>query len=124
MERVVWGSVFALALIALIYFWSRKYDYKFASEPGKARIEAESRNFARLLVAEIKLFEDYKVRRGLETNQLYESLRNEIEAARKKYKRRIPYPELDKYFEEALIDILADGDKSKLGKAEIKKPSE
>ncbi len=56
-----------------------------------------------------------KLKRGLRNNNLYESLRDEIGEARKKYKMRVPNAEFESYFDDTLIEILADGDKSKLG---------
>jgi hypothetical protein len=107
--------IIALAVFFFIiaYFLLRKFSVNSSNETKS--LESDARKFARLLVSEIKLYEDYKVQRGLKKNNLYESLEDEIESARKKYKKRVPDEEFDKYFEDALADILADGDKSRLG---------
>ena len=61
------------------------------------------------------IYENYKFERGLKNNNLYESLCDEIEEARKKYKKRVPNLEFESYFDDVLVEILADGDKGKLG---------
>ena len=94
-------------IVALYFIFGRKND--------STRLENDAERFAKLLVSEIKLYENYKVERGLRNNNLYESLRDEIGEARKKYKMRILNAEFEKYFDDALVEILADGDKGKLG---------
>jgi hypothetical protein len=96
-----------LATIALYFIFGRKNN----SSP---RLKNDAKRFARLLVSEIKLYESYKIERGIKNNNLYESLRNEIEEARKKYKKRISDAKFERFFDDALIEILAIGDKSKL----------
>jgi hypothetical protein len=98
----------AVSVIAALYFFPGR-------ENNSNRLENDAKRFARLLVSEIKLYENYKVERGLRNNNLYESLYIEIGEARKKYKMRVPNVELDKYFDDALVEVLADGDKGKLG---------
>ena len=77
--------------------------------------EVDAKRFARLLVSEIKLYETYKIERGLKNNNLYESLKDEITEAQKKYRNRIPKADFERFFDDALIEVLADGDKDKLG---------
>jgi hypothetical protein len=87
----------------------------FGGKSGSISIEKDAKRFAKLLISEIKLSEPYKVERGLKNNNLYESLKDEMETARKKYKKRIQNAEYEKHFEDCLVEILANGDKSKLG---------
>lgn len=87
----------------------------FGGKNDSTLLENDAKRFAKLLIAEIKLYENYKFERGLKNNNLYESLRDEIEEARKKYKKRVPNAEFERCFDDVLIEVLADGDRSKLG---------
>jgi ABC-type transport system involved in cytochrome bd biosynthesis fused ATPase/permease subunit len=100
--------VATLSLLVLIFF--------LLSGLKGSQSEDDAKKFARLLVAEIKLYNDYKMQRGLRNNNLYESLRDEIEEAAKTYRKRVPNPEYFQYFNDALVNVLADGDKDKLGR--------
>lgn len=75
----------------------------------------DAKRLAKLLVAEIKLYQTYKVEKGLKNNNLSETLCDEIEQARKKYQKRFFGAEFENYFDAALVEILADGDRSKFG---------
>lgn len=77
----------------------------------------EARRFARLLVSEIKLYNEDAVRRGREQRDLYARLREDIDRSREMFERRIP-PEIRTtrdYFHEELVRILGDGDSDALG---------
>ena len=100
--------IISILLIIVLYFI-------FGGKNASALSENDAKRFAKLLIAEIKLYENYKVERGLKNNNLYESLRDEIEEARRKYKKRVPNAEFESYFDDVLVEILADGDRSKLG---------
>jgi hypothetical protein len=79
-----------------------------------------ARRYARLLVSEIKLYNEAAVRAGREKRDLLTRLRPEIERARRLYEERIP-PSIGaraKYFQEELVHTLADGDAALLGSAE------
>jgi CHASE1-domain containing sensor protein len=103
------GVLISIIVLALaIYFLTNRNGSQNLLEKDAAR-------FARLLISEIKLYENYKVERGLKTGNLYDSLRDEIEEARKKFRKRIQGRDFEHYFDDALVDVLADGDKSKLG---------
>ena len=103
----------SLAIVILFFVLRRKpaETKSGAREP----IDNDARRFARMLVTEIKLYNEYKVQRGLKNNNLYDSLQLEIEAARNLYQKRITGSDFQGHFDEALMEILADGDKSKLG---------
>jgi len=77
----------------------------------------EARRFARLLVSEIKLYNEEEVERGRANNDLYQRLRDDIDRSREMFEKRIP-PEVREsrdYFREELIRVLADGDADALG---------
>jgi len=107
MQNLILGMI-ALGVIILIHYF-------FFRKEVKPQVENDAVRFARLLVAEIKLNNDYKVQRGLKNNNLYESMKDEIDEARNKYKKRISDESLEGKFDNALIEILADGDKNRLG---------
>lgn len=77
----------------------------------------DARRFARLLVSEIKLYNEQKVREGREARDLYERLRDAIDRSREMYDKRVQSTVASKfdYFHYELINTLAEGDESKLG---------
>ena len=77
----------------------------------------EAMRFARLLVSEIKLYNEAKVQQGRSNNGIYNLMRDDIERSRQLYKERVPEPirSLTNYFNDELIRILADGDASAMG---------
>ena len=92
-----------------------------AAESAAARPEKEdgtsARRYARLLVSEIKLYNESAVRLGRQKRDLLERLKPEIERARKLYSQRIS-PSIDargSLFQQELVQTLADGDVSLLG---------
>ncbi len=90
-----------------------------ASPPGPdlARQHDDARRLARLLVSEIKLYNEDKVVLGRKTRDIYQKLREDIERSRKVYMERVS-PEVrvsTDYFQQELVACLADGDESLLG---------
>jgi hypothetical protein len=81
------------------------------------RLHTDARRFARLLVSEIKLYNEQKVREGRERGDLYTRLREEIERSRQMYEKRVAPPVAARfdYFHHELVNTLAEGDPSKLG---------
>ncbi|MDQ3686728.1 MAG: GAF domain-containing protein [Acidobacteriota bacterium] len=76
-----------------------------------------ARRFARLLVSEIKLYNEQKVREGRVEGDLYSRLREDIDRSRQMYDKRIT-PEVAgryDYFHQELVNTLAEGDSSKFG---------
>lgn len=73
-----------------------------------------ARRYARLLVSEIKLYNEGAVRVGREKRDLGRRLRDEIDRARRLYEQRIgpSLPDRDVYFHQELVQTLADGDAS------------
>ncbi len=81
--------------------------------------EQGARRYARLLVSEIKLYNEAAVRAGREQRDLLRRLGPEIERARRLYEERVS-PRLAArtvYFHQELVQTLADGDPGLLGKA-------
>jgi predicted nucleic acid-binding Zn-ribbon protein len=76
-----------------------------------------ARRYARLLVSEIKLYNEAAVHIGRQKRDLLERLKPEIDRARKLYTQRIS-PAVDAratLFQQELVQTLADGDASLLG---------
>ena len=79
--------------------------------------EDAARRYARLLVSEIKLYNEAAVKEGRERRDLVARLRAAIERARRAYEARIA-PDLavrDAVFQEELVRTLANGDAGVLG---------
>ncbi len=78
----------------------------------------EARRFARLLVSEIKLYNEDDVERGRTDKNLRDRLKDDIERSKEMYEKRIPADvrEGNDYFLDELVRILADGDPDALGR--------
>jgi len=88
-----------------------------ALSPEEEARHEEARRFARLLVSEIKLYNEAEVERGRANNDLYQRLKEDIDRSREMFDKRIP-PEVRAvrdYFHEELVRVLADGDSNALG---------
>ncbi len=83
---------------------------------GNGSDEEAARRYARLLVSEIKLYNESAVRQGREQGDLRTRLRAEIDRARRTYLDRVPatVAARDSYFETELVQTLAGGDSSTL----------
>jgi hypothetical protein len=77
----------------------------------------EARRFARLLVSEIKLYNETKVDAGRKNKDLYERLKEDIDRSRQMYDERIhdDVRKTSNYFYDELVRILADGHADALG---------
>jgi len=77
----------------------------------------EARRFARLLVSEIKLYNEPKVDLGRKNKDLYERLKEDIDRSRQMYDERIAEDvrQVSNYFYDELVRILADGRPDALG---------
>jgi hypothetical protein len=86
-----------------------------SAEEQKAHDDA--RRFARLVVSEIKLYNEAKVNDGRKQRNIYEKLKEDIERGRQMYSDRVPPPIRDSsnYFYDELVRILAGGDAGALG---------
>ena len=90
----------------------------FVGQQNEAvRKHDEARRFARLLVSEIKLYNEAKVEQGRKNKDLYERMKEDIDRSRQMYDERIPddVRKASNYFYEELVRILADGDSGALG---------
>jgi GAF domain len=78
-----------------------------------------AKRYARLLVSEIKLYNEGAVRVGRQKRDLLQRLGPEIERARRLYEQRIPADVSSRaiYFQQELVHTLADGDAALLGNA-------
>jgi hypothetical protein len=95
-----------------------------AAAPAIAHIPAEdqdlhnkAKRFAKLLVDEIKLYNQSKVAEGKQNRDLYKVLREDIEKSRATYEKRYGSTPVAsaKYFDSEVVRILADNDRSLLG---------
>lgn len=77
----------------------------------------DARLFARLLVSEIKLYNQQKVNEGRETGDLYDRLREAIDRSREMYEKRVHAPVAQKfdYFHYELVNSLSEGKAELLG---------
>jgi hypothetical protein len=81
------------------------------------RLHNDARRFARLLVSEIKLYNEKKVKEGRSSGDIYDRLRDDIERSREMYLKRVAPPVAARhdYFHQELVNTLAEGDSAKLG---------
>lgn len=81
------------------------------------RLHNDARRFARLLVSEIKLYNEPKVKEGRSNGDLYDRLREDIDRSRQMYDKRVAPPVAARhdYFHQELVNMLAEGDAGKLG---------
>jgi hypothetical protein len=93
-----------------------------ASMPGPLEqsgtgVEEDARRYARLLLSEIRMYNEPLVEAGRRSRDLLSRLGGEIERARQLYEARIPETVSARsiYFEQELVRTLADGDRSLLG---------
>lgn len=80
-------------------------------------VHKKARRFARLLVDEIKLYNQAKVAEGKQSRDLYDRLREDIEKSRAAYEKKFgtsPAASAN-YFSQELIRVLADNDVSLMG---------
>jgi hypothetical protein len=95
-----------------------------ASEPVIDNLPAEeqelhkkAKRFAKLLVDEIKLYNQSKVAEGKQNHDLYRVLREDIEKSRATYDKRYGSTPVAsaKYFDSEIVRVLADNDRALLG---------
>jgi hypothetical protein len=81
------------------------------------RLHNDARRFARLLVSEIKLYNEPKVKEGRSRGDIYDRLREDIDRSRQMYDKRVAPPVAARhdYFHQELVNTLAEGDPAKLG---------
>jgi hypothetical protein len=86
-----------------------------AGEDGE--VHKKARRFAKLLVDEIKLYNQGKVTEGRQNRDLYDRLKDDIEKSRASYEKRYgnTVAKDGDYFNQELVRILADNDTALLG---------
>jgi hypothetical protein len=85
--------------------------------PEEEKLHAEAKRFARLLVSEIKLYNEKHVIEGRSNRDLYLRLKRDIDRSREMYEKRVS-PIVSRkidYFHDEIIRILGDNDPSTLG---------
>ncbi|MGI8884788.1 MAG: hypothetical protein ACR2IA_11170, partial [Pyrinomonadaceae bacterium] len=97
----------------------RNVDLPIEVAEDERRLHNDARRFARLLVSEIKLYNEQKVKEGRESSDLYERLREAIDRSREMYEKRVQPPVAAKfdYFHYELINSLAEGEEGRLGRS-------
>jgi hypothetical protein len=85
--------------------------------PELQKAHEDAKRFARLVVSEIKLYNETKVNEGRRQKDLYERLKEDIERGRQMYGERVAATVRDStnYFYDELVRILAGGDAGALG---------
>lgn len=81
------------------------------------RLHADAKRFARLLVSEIKLYNETHVTEGRQNQDLYLRLKRDIDRSREMYEKRVSPTVADRidYFHDEIVRILGDNDPSTLG---------
>lgn len=97
--------------------YGREIDLPISVSDDERRLHTDARRFARLLVSEIKLYNEPKVREGRDARDIYVRLRDAIDRSRQMYERRVAAPVASRfdYFHFELVNTLAEGDADKLG---------
>jgi hypothetical protein len=85
--------------------------------PEEEAQHEEARRFARLLISEIKLYNEEEVERGRLAKDIYPRLREDIDRSREMYEKRISEDvrQVTDYFDQELVRILAEDDPDALG---------
>jgi hypothetical protein len=98
------------------YGQDQELPVEVASEEER-RLHNDARRFARLLISEIKLYNEQKVAEGRSQGDLYDRLREYIDRSREMYDKRVRAEVASRYdyFHGELVNTLAEGDVSKLG---------
>ncbi|MEP6703894.1 MAG: hypothetical protein ABJB34_03730 [Acidobacteriota bacterium] len=95
----------------------RHVDLPIEVSDDERRLHNDARRFARLLVSEIKLYNEQKVNEGRGSADLYDRLRDAIDRSREMYEKRVQPQVAAKfdYFHYELVSNLAEGNDAKLG---------
>jgi len=97
--------------------WGRDAELPVEVNDDERPLHNDARRFARLLVSEIKLYNEQKVSEGRNQGDIYERLREDIDRSRQMYDKRVAPPVAARhdYFHHELVNTLAEGDPAKLG---------
>ncbi|MBI2677508.1 MAG: GAF domain-containing protein [Candidatus Koribacter versatilis] len=87
--------------------------------PEDEEVHKKARRFAKLLVDEIKLYNQAKVNEGRQNRDVFDRLREDIEKSRATYDKRYGHTPAaaGDYFTAEVIRVLADNDRSLMGDA-------
>ena len=107
----------ATAQAARTRYRDRTVDLPIEVADDERRLHNDARRFARLLVSEIKLYNEQKVSDGRQSGDLYDRLREAIDRSRDMYDKRVQEPVAMRfdYFHYELVNSLAEGEDVKLG---------
>jgi len=96
---------------------TRRLDLPIEVSEEELGTHTKARRFARLLVSEIKLYNEDKVKQGRESGDLYDRLKEAIDRSREMYDKRVEPPVASRfdYFHYELVNDLAEGDEGRLG---------
>ena len=85
--------------------------------PEEQEVHKKAKRFAKLLVDEIKLYNQSKVAEGKQNRELYKVLREDIEKSRATYDKRYGNTPAAsaRYFDSEIVRVLADNDRALLG---------
>lgn len=80
-------------------------------------LHEEARRLARLLVSEIKLYNEEQIEEGRRQRDIYPRLQEDIDRSRQMYEERVDAKVRDEvdYFQQEMVNILAGGDAGALG---------
>ena len=83
------------------------------------RQHADALRFARLLVSELKLYNEQAVMEGRRARDIYSHIRQNIDLSRQMYQRRVAenITRRRDYFHEEMVKLLAEGDGDSLGRS-------
>lgn len=114
---VPFASQYATPLGSARRYGVSEPDLPIEVSEEERRLHNDARRFARLLVSEIKLYNEPKVRDGRSAGDLYDRLRDDIDRSRQMYDKRVAPPVAARhdYFHQELVNTLAEGDPDKLG---------
>jgi hypothetical protein len=81
------------------------------------KLHSDAKRFARLLVSEIKLYNEQRVLEGRDHRDIYVRLKRDIDRSREMYQKRVAPSVVRKvdYFHDEIVRILGDNDPSTLG---------
>jgi hypothetical protein len=86
-------------------------------QPGDEEVHKKAKRFAKLLVDEIKLYNQGKVNEGRQNRDLYDRLKEDIEKSKATYDKRYgstPAASAN-YFNDEIVRVLADNDAALMG---------
>ena len=89
----------------------------FASPEEQEKYHQEAQRFARLLISEIKLYEEEEVLNGCQARDLYKRLKEDVDRSRHIYQKRV-HPTVASnvdYLHEEMVRLLAKGDETLFG---------